>query len=61
MFLCLAPPCAVQTRLVLQGRAAYPTSHSVALTARAAGSPVQPGALPARPLVSISASHCSLS
>lgn len=34
MFLRLAPPCAVQTRLVLQGRSTYPTSRSMALLAR---------------------------
>lgn len=31
MFLCLVPLCAVQTCLVLQGRAGYPRSHSAAL------------------------------
>lgn len=54
-FLCLVPPCAVQTRPG-RGRAAYPTSHRAAVPARAPGCPVQLGAALAQPLVSISTS-----
>lgn len=50
-----------ETHLLLQGRAAHPTSHSAALSARAPDPPVLLGAIPVRPLVSISDSHCTIS